>query len=351
MHAPRNSTQRRAMAARARMSLSGKVAVVTGASAGVGRAVALLLAAQGAKVGLIARDEDALQALRAEIEAAGGEALCLALDVADAEAVLAAAQQCEDRLGPIGIWINNAMATVVGRVVDTAPEEFRRVTEVTYLGYVHGTIAALRHMAPRNCGVIVQVGSGLAYRGIPLQAAYCGAKHAIRGFTDALRTELLHDGSAVALTAVHLPAVNTPQFDWSRTRRQQAPRPVAPVYRPDAAARAIVHAARRPHREYWLGVNTPLMILGNMLAPAWLDRYLAQRAFAGQDADWRVTSQRQDNLFEPVPGLHRTNGSFAGEARANAVAFPAEYTRVGALVLVCGASAAAALALRRWLVR
>src|SRR5690606_8404563 len=212
------------------------------------------------------------------------------LDVADAEAVFRAAEECEAQLGPIDVWVNNAMATVFSRVEDLTPEEVRRVTEVTYLGYVHGTMAALRHMRGRDRGVIVQVGSALAYRGIPLQAAYCGAKHAIRGFTDSLRTELHHNGSNIKLTAVHLPAVNTPQFDWARTHEPEAPRPVAPVFKAEAAARAIVHAARYPRREYWLGGSTSLVILANTLLPGFLDRYLAANALEGQHRDEPVAS-------------------------------------------------------------
>ena len=327
--------------------LRGKTAVVTGATAGVGRAVALHLAREGAQVGLIAREPQALEALRAEIEASGGKALALSLDVSDEEAVFAAAARCESELGPVDIWINNAMATVVGRVTETTPAEVRRVTEVTYLGYVNGTLAALRHMEPRDRGVIVQVGSALAYRGIPLQAAYCAAKHAIRGFTDSLRCELLHDGSGIQLTAVHLPAINTPQFDWSRTHRRQAPRPVAPVYSPQAAARAVVKAALHPQREVWLGKNTPLMILADMLAPALLDRYLAREAVSGQDADFPVSPQREDNLFTPVVGKHRSAGSFGDEAQASAISFPSGVSRVVALGLACGLSAALAVAVGR----
>jgi NAD(P)-dependent dehydrogenase (short-subunit alcohol dehydrogenase family) len=289
--------------------------VVTGASAGVGRAVALEFAREGARIGLVARDADALQRVRQDVESAGGEAICLPLDVADADAVFEAADTVERSFGAIDVWINNAMVTVVGRAIDTPPAEILRVTEVTYMGYVHGTLAALRHMQPHDRGVIVQVGSALAYRGIPLQAAYCAAKHAIRGFTDSLRTELLHDGSHVKLTAVHLPAIDTPQFDWARTREPKAPRPVAPVYRPEVAAKAIVRAARRPHREYWLGTTTPLTILGNMVLPGFMDRYLARNAVDGQHADADVEADRADNLFSPVRGKHRIAGSFGDESR------------------------------------
>jgi short-subunit dehydrogenase len=327
-----------------------RTCVVTGASAGVGRAVALQLAPEGVRIGLIARDADALAQVAREVEAAGGQALCLPLDVTDADAVFDAADQVERRFGPIDAWINNAMTTVVGRVVDTPVVEVQRVTDVTYMGYVHGTVAALRHMLPRDRGVIVQVGSALAYRGIPLQAAYCAAKHAVRGFTDSLRTELLHDGSQVRLTAVHLPAINTPQFDWSRAHTPRSPRPVAPVYEPEVAARAIVRAARHPRREDWLGSHTPLTILGDMLLPGFLDRYLAHAAFDGQQTGQPIDPGRSDNLFTPARGKHRTAGSFADEAQPRAVTFPGGLTRIGAVLLACGigaAMAAAGSAIRR----
>ncbi|HVL56343.1 MAG TPA: SDR family oxidoreductase [Burkholderiaceae bacterium] len=317
--------------------------VVTGASAGVGRATALQFARDGATaIGLIARDAQALQAVQAEIEQTGARALALPLDVADSAAVFGAADRFEREIGPVDVWVNNAMATVVGRVIECTPEEFRRVTEVTYLGYVHGTLAALRHMMPRDRGVIVQVGSALAYRGIPLQAAYCAAKHAIRGFTDSLRAELHHDRSRIALTAVHLPAVNTPQFDWSRTHRDKAPRPVSPVYQPQVAARAIVAAARQPQREYWLGSQTAMTVLGNMVLPGLLDRILARQAFEGQDTDTPVDDSRRDNLFDPVPGVHRTAGSFDDEARADAAVLPGPLARVGAVALAVALGVAAA---------
>ncbi len=323
--------------------LGGSVVVVTGASAGVGRATAQAFAKAGAKVALIARETTGLERTKAEVEAFGGQAATFPLDVADAEAVFEAARACEAQLGPIDVWVNNAMATVFSPVEDLTPEEVRRVTEVTYLGYVHGTMAALRMMRRRDRGVIVQVGSALAYRGIPLQAAYCGAKHAIRGFTDSLRTELEHSGSGIRITAVHLPAVNTPQFDWARTHRQKLPRPVAPVYAPETAARAILRAARRPEREYWLGGTTQLTILANMIFPGLMDRYLARGAVEGQDRPEDAPSDRPDNLFEPVGGAHRTEGSFGGEARGQALWLAAPRTRVGAafgLCLVAGVAGA-----------
>jgi short-subunit dehydrogenase len=314
---------------------TGRTVVITGASAGVGRATAKAFAREGARLALIARDEQGLEASRAEIESMGGQARIFPADVADAQAVLAAARECEKTLGPIDVWVNNAMATVFSPLESLRAEEIRRVTEVTYLGAVHGTMAALEGMRERNHGTIVQVGSSLAYRGIPLQAAYCGAKHAIRGFTDSLRCELIRSGSKVRISAVHLPAIDTPQFDWARTHRERLPRPVAPVYSTEVAAQAIVKAARDPVREYWLGGRTPLLILGNMLLPGWLDRFLAENAVEGQDRAEPVPEGRRDNLFEPVTGAHRTEGSFGEEAQSSAMLFRAPEVRVGTLAAVC----------------
>jgi NAD(P)-dependent dehydrogenase (short-subunit alcohol dehydrogenase family) len=313
--------------------LTGRVVVVTGGTAGVGRAVARGCGRLGATVVILARDPAGLEDARAEIEAAGARVLALPVDVSDADAVFAAADRVEAELGPIDVWINNAMATVFSPVADVTPEEVRRVTEVTYLGSVHGTMAALRHMRRRDRGTIVQAGSSLAYRGIPLQAPYCGAKHAIRGFLDSLRAELEHERSRVRLTHVHLPAINTPQFEWARTHRAHRPRPVAPVYSTAAAARAIVGAIARPRRELWLGGNTTLMILGNMLLPRVFDRLLAQRAVEGQDRPERVAEGRRDNLFAPVTGLHRTDGTFGDETRARAMAIPGTASRLAATSL------------------
>lgn len=290
------------------------VVVVTGASAGVGRAVALAFARErGAAVGLIARSRDALEAVAAEIERLGGTALVLPADVADADAVTAAADAVERSLGPIDVWVNNAMVTVFGRVRDVTPEEIRRVTEVTYLGSVHGTLAALRHMLPRDRGVILQVGSALAYRSIPLQAAYCGAKSAIRGFIDSLRSELIHDGSRLQVTMVHLPAVNTPQFDWARSHMPRRARPVGAIFNPDDIGRAIVQAAADPKREHWLGLTTVEAIIGTHALPAYADYRVAFTAFEGQETDEAEKPDRPDNLFDPVPGLHRTHGRFTGQ--------------------------------------
>lgn len=287
------------------------IVCITGASAGVGRATALAFAKHWqARIGLIARSRTALEEVSREVERLGGVGLPLPLDVADADAVEAAAAQAEERLGPIGVWVNNAMVTVFGPVEEVTPDELRRVTEVTYLGSVFGLQAALRRMRPRNRGVIVQVGSALAYRSIPLQAAYCGAKHAIRGFVDSLRSELIHDGSDVAVTMVHLPAVNTPQFDWARSHMPYRARPMGRIYQPEDIGRAIVAAAEHPKREYWLGFPAVEAIVGNALMPGVADRHLAGSAVEGQMTAEPDPSGRPDNLFQPVEGLHRVGGRF-----------------------------------------
>ncbi|HUI14335.1 MAG TPA: SDR family oxidoreductase [Xanthobacteraceae bacterium] len=314
--------------ARLSRNLPQSTVVITGASAGVGRATALRFARAGANLALIARDRAALEDVRGEVERLGGTAMVMPLDVADADAVLAAADAIAAERGGIDIWINDAMVTVFGPVWQLTPDEFRRVTEVTYLGFVHGTMAALRHMRPRNRGTIVQVGSALAYRGIPLQAAYCGAKYAIRGFTDSLRSELIHADSKVALTIVELPAVNTPQFDWARTHMPREPRPVAPVVQPEAIAEIIFRAALDPKREYWLGLSTLKAILGGMVLPAFLDRYLAKNAYDAQETKSLVSPAREDNLMTPVAALHRTRGRFGNEAANSVVAVPGPLARL-----------------------
>src|SRR3954471_24111072 len=267
-----------------RLSVS-DVVVITGASAGVGRATARAFGREGARVALIARGRAGLEAAAEEVRAAGGEALVVPCDVADAAAVDAAAARVEEAFGPIDVWVNVAMAAVLAEVAETSAEEFRRVTEVTYLGSVHGTQAALARMLPRDRGKIVQVGSALAYRGIPLQATYCGAKHAIQGFCESLRTELLHRGSGVSLTVVHLPGLNTTQFGWVRARTRGRPRPVAPVYDPAIAARAIAAAAEHPRREWQVGGSTVAVILGEKLVPWLADRYLARTNVEAQQQD------------------------------------------------------------------
>lgn len=287
-----------------------EVVVITGASAGIGRAVVREFARDGASIGLIARGEDRLEAARREVENAGGRALVLPLDVSDAGAVDEAAERVERELGPIDIWVNNAMASVFSPVIHMTAEDFRRVTEVTYLGFVHGTLAALRYMVPRDRGMIVQVGSALAYRGIPLQAAYCAAKHAIQGFTESLRSELIHDNSNVRITMVHLPATNTPQHSWSKNRLPYRPQPVPPIYQPEVPARAIHHAAHHYRRDWHVGFITDVVIAGNALFPALGDYYLGKTGYESQLTDEPDDPNRPNNLYEPVAGDFAAHGRF-----------------------------------------
>jgi NAD(P)-dependent dehydrogenase (short-subunit alcohol dehydrogenase family) len=298
------------------MPVPHEVVVVTGASAGVGRALVREFARAGASIGLLARGRDGLHAAATEVEQAGGRALVLPADVADADAVEAAAAAVEETLGPIDIWINNAMVSVFSPVREMTADEFKRVTDVTYLGIVNGTLAALRRMLPRDRGTIVQVGSALAYRGIPLQAAYCGAKHAVQGFTESLRSELLHDGSRVRVTMVQLPALNTPQFSWVRSRLPREPQPVPPIFQPEVAARAIYWAAHHDRRELSVGLPTVAAIWGNAIAPGLVDRYLARHGYEAQQTDEPVSPERRDNLWAPVPGDHGAHGRFDHRARA-----------------------------------
>ena len=285
--------------------------VITGASAGVGRATVRAFARHGADIGLLARGDDGLEGARREVEAEGGRALVLPTDVADADQVEAAAERMERELGPIDVWVNNAMVSVFSPVKELQADEVKRVTDVTYLGVVYGTLTALRRMLPRDRGVIVQVGSALAYRGIPLQAAYCGAKHAIQGFTESLRCELLHDGSRVHVTMVHLPAMNTPQFDWVKSRMPREPQPVPPIYAPEIAADAIVWAASHRRRELSVGATTAAVIWGNKIASGLFDRYLANTGYDAQQTDQPADPARLDNLWTPVPGDHGAHGRFA----------------------------------------
>ena len=278
-----------------------RVVVVTGASAGLGRAIAEAFAADGADVAVLARDGDRLRALRREIENRGGRSIDIAIDVSDHAALETAAGEIERQLGPIDVWVNNAMVSVFAPVKDVSPEDYERVTKVTYLGYVYGTKVALRRMLPRNLGTIVQVGSALAYRAIPLQSAYCAAKHAVEGFTESLRSELLHENTAVKVTMVQMPALNTPQFEWVKTDLKRHPQPVPPIFDPHLAADAVVHAAAHPsRREYWFAASTARAILANRVAPALLDRYLARYGIDAQKADRPIEPDRPNNLYEPV---------------------------------------------------
>ena len=280
-----------------------RIVVVTGASAGVGRAVAREFGARGAALALLARGEVGLEGAAREVEATGGRALVVPTDVADPDQVSKAVERVERELGPIDVWVNVAFTSVFAPFTEISPEEFKRVTEVTYLGYVYGTRAALDRMLPRDHGTIVQVGSALAYRGIPLQSAYCGAKHAIQGFNESLRTELLHRQSRVRVTMVQLPAVNTPQFDWVLSRLPHHPQPVPPIYQPEVTARAIVHAAEHPRRrEYWVGGSTVGTLLANKLIPGLLDRYLARTSYGSQQTAEPADPRRPANLWEPVDG-------------------------------------------------
>ena len=330
--------------------LDGKVTVITGASAGVGRAIAREYARQGAKVALIARSVEALEVAAREVRSAGSEALVLPLDVSDAEAVFAAADRVMAEWGQIDLWVNDAMVSVFAPAVQTTAAEFRRVTEVNYLGYVHGTLAALRHMRPRGSGTIIQIGSALAYRSIPLQSAYCASKAAARGFTDSLRSELHRERSRIRVTMLQLPAVNTPQFDVVRSRLPDHPQPVPPVYQPEVIARAAVHAALHPRREIWIGWNTVKAIIGQRFIPGLLDRYLAKVAWDGQTTralpPGHPIEHREDNLDAPLPGDRGAHGPFDHIAKTSSTTF---WLRSNAGALFGGTLALGAVfALTRW---
>jgi NAD(P)-dependent dehydrogenase (short-subunit alcohol dehydrogenase family) len=310
-----------------------RTVVITGGSAGVGRATALAFAQRGWNVALLARDASGLESAAKEIEQAGGQALTISADIADSEAVFAAAAHVTERWGAIDVWINNAMVTVFAPLAEITPEEFRRVTEVTYLGFAFGTMAALRHMRPRNAGTIVQVGSALSYRAIPLQTAYCGAKFAIRGFTDGLRSELQHDNSAIRVTMVQLPAVNTPQVDWARNKMPRRPQPIPPIHQPEGIAETIFRASQRPSRELWVGLASVRAILGTMIAPGLLDWLLA--GAAGYEGQLTSETRRQgeaDNLFQSVPGRHLAHGRFDDRSRLKAFAFDPALLRPALIV-------------------
>jgi short-subunit dehydrogenase len=293
-----------------------EVVVVTGASGGVGRAIAHAFAKRGSHVALLARGGRGLHDAEQEVRELGGRAIAITTDVADPQQVEAAAEQVEQSFGPIDTWVNNAMATVFARFVETSADEFKRATEVTYLGTVYGTMAALKRMTARDRGMIVQVGSALSYRSIPLQAAYCGAKFAIRGFTDSIRTELRHDNSKVRITMVQLPGVNTTQFNWCRSKLPNHPKPVPPIYQPEIPAEAVYWAAHHHRRELRVGYSATEAILGSKIAPTLADIYLARTAFQGQQiSDMPVSPDRPNNLFAPVPEKAATHGIFDDEAK------------------------------------
>jgi NADP-dependent 3-hydroxy acid dehydrogenase YdfG len=300
--------------------LRGKVTVVTGASSGVGRAIARAFAARGANVALLARSVEGLERAAAEVTELGGKALVLPLDVADAPAVAAAADRILTEWGTIDVWVNDAMVSVFSPVARTTPDEYRRVMEVNYLGYVHGTLAALAHMRRTGRGVIIQIGSALAYRSIPLQSAYCASKAAVRAFTDSLRSELIHERSAIALTMLQLPAVNTPQFEVVRNRLDAHPHPVPPVFQPELIAEAVVHAALHPRREMWLGLSTVKAIVAQRLVPGFLDRYLARHAWDAQTTrhlpPGHPLKHFRDNLDATLPGDRGAHGPFDAGARS-----------------------------------
>jgi NAD(P)-dependent dehydrogenase (short-subunit alcohol dehydrogenase family) len=324
----------------------GRVVVITGATSGVGRATSVAFAERGWRVALLARGADGLEAAAKDVESLGGTPLAIATDVSSAEEVEAAANDAEARLGPIDVWVNDAMTSVFAPFLWMEADEFRRVTEVTYLGAVHGTMSALRRMVPRDRGVIVQVGSALAHRSIPLQSAYCGAKHAVHGFTQSVRTELLHDRSGVRLTEVHLPAMNTPQFDRCRSHMPRRPQPVPPIYQPEVAAKAIVWAAEHPRREVWVGGTTAATVLANRVAPGLLDRYLARTGFDAQQTD-EPAEDSPGNLWAPLPGDPGAHGRFDRRSHARSLESGIGRHRRLAAAGVVAAAAAAGLAFAR----
>jgi NAD(P)-dependent dehydrogenase (short-subunit alcohol dehydrogenase family) len=299
--------------------MSSEVVVVTGATSGIGRAIVRRFAQDGARIGLIARNREALDHAKREVEQAGGEALVLPADLAEWDAVKSAASSVEEAFGPIDVWVNNAMTTVFAPFKDVDPDEFERATRVTYLGTVWGTKAALGHMLPRDRGTIVIVGSALAYRGIPLQSAYCGAKHGVKGFFESLRTELRHDRSKVHLSMVQLPGVNTPQFEHGRSKMPKVPQPMPPFYQPEVAADAVHWAAHHKRRELYVGFPTVKTIIGNKVAPWLVERVLAKQGFAGQQSDKPADPNRPDNLFSSPPGDPGAHGPYDQKARTSSV--------------------------------
>ena len=320
--------------------------VVTGGTAGVGRAIAHEFARHGWNVSILARGEAGLAGTVRDIEASGARALANRVDVADAAAVMRAAERTVQAFGAIDVWVNVAMVTVYAPVQQTPPEEFKRATEVTYLGQVHGTLAALKAMRGRDAGTIVCIGSALAYRSVPLQATYCAAKAAIRGFLDSLRSELIHDGSRIRLTMVQLPAVNTPQFDWARSRMPRRLEPVPPIYQPEAIARHVYRAALTAPRELWIGGPTWKAIIGNMLIPGWIDGYLARHGYRGEMTDQPAVGGRPDNLYDPVdtdPGAH---GRFDDRSRPGVAAADPRWLKLG-IAAALGVAAGSAVLLGR----
>lgn len=330
------------------------VVVITGSSAGLGRAIAHGFAKKGARIGLIARNPEALIAAKQECEGLGGQAIILPADVSDAPAVEAAAARVEQQLGPIDIWVNNAMVSVFSPVREMKASEYRRVTEVLYLGFVHGTLAALKRMLPRDRGTIIQIGSALSYRSIPLQSAYCACKHAINGFTDSLRCELHHDESNVKLTAVHMPAMNTTQFGWVKNRMPNDPQPVPPIFQPELAAQVVVSAglARHPRREYWVGAPTVAAIVGQKFIPGLLDRYLGKTGYDGQQIQGEPKDPNApDNLYDFVPGVHSVRGKFddrsAESSAAVSVTLHRNWLALGTLIALGAVASGVALSKRR----
>jgi NAD(P)-dependent dehydrogenase (short-subunit alcohol dehydrogenase family) len=321
--------------------------VITGASAGLGRAIAQEFGKAGARVGLISRDQAALDAAAAEVEQLGGTTATYVADVSNDQAVEKAAASFEEHLGPIDVWVNNAMVSVFSPIKEMEPAEFRRVTEVNYLGYVHGTLAALRRMLPRNHGRIIQIGSALAVRSIPLQSAYCATKHAIVGFTDSLRCELVHDKSRVKVIVVHMPAMNTPQFTWVKSRLPNLPQPVPPIYDPEVGAKVVLHAAltASPRREYWVGGSTVKAIVGQKLFPGLLDIYLGKTGYKAQQREIPDSPDRPNNVYRPVPGSFGAHGPF--ETKSRPISLEAEVSKHrGWFIFACGILAAALCARR-----
>ena len=322
------------------------VAVVTGGSAGLGRATVRAFAAAGYDVAVLARGEDGLAGAVADVAGAGQRALGLSIDVADHRAVDAAAAQVEDRMGPIEVWVNNAMTSIFAPFMDTDPEDFERATAVTYFGFVNGTRAALRRMKPRDRGVLIQVGSALAYRGIPLQAAYCGSKHAMVGFTESVITELLHDHSKVRVAMVHMPALNTIQFNWVKSQLPHHPQPVPPIFQPEVGAAAIVRVAEHPRRSTWVGLPTAYTVLGNRVAAPLLDRYLARTGYEGQQSPQDTRPEIGENLYAPVPGDQGAHGDFDYKAHERSPETWFSLHRRSVLGTLAGAAAAVTLLAR-----